>query len=93
MGKAPEAAEARFLSDNDRTMLHDLELADHSEQRYGPVYIPHTFVLDGGGIIHKIYMGWWYVGRPTVEEIRMDMRAVISQRPDWEYNADWQAGF
>ena len=80
-----------FLGDNERKLLHQLELADESEHRYGPVYIPHTFVLDSERIIHKIYMGWWYVGRPTVEEIQMDMRAVISRRPDWEYHADWRA--
>lgn len=81
-----------FLSDNERKLLHELELADETEHRYGPVYIPYTFVLDSDRTIHKVYMGWWYVGRPTVEEIRMDMRAVISQRADWEYNTEWRGG-
>jgi hypothetical protein len=35
--------------------------------------------------IYKIYNGWWYVGRPTVEEIRMDFRALLSRRGDWWY--------
>jgi hypothetical protein len=26
--------------------------------------------------IYKIYNGWWYVGRPTVEELRMDLRPL-----------------
>ena len=37
-------------------------------------------------------MGLWYVGKPTVEELRMDLRALTSRRPDWEYRKDWQAG-
>lgn len=81
-----------FLSDKERRLLHELELADETEHRYGPVYIPYTFLLDSDRRIHKTYMGWWYVGRPTVEEIRMEMRAVISQRPDWEYNTEWRGG-
>ncbi len=81
-----------FLSDPQRTLLHELELADESEHRYGPVYIPYTFILDGQRRIHSVYMGWWFVGRPTAEEIRRDMRAVFSQRDDWEYRKEWTAG-
>jgi hypothetical protein len=81
-----------FLSDPERTLLHRLELADESEHRYGPVFIPMTFVLDGERAIHRIYNGWWYVGRPTAEDLRQDMRAIFSRREDWEYTPDWKAG-
>ena len=30
--------------------------------------------------------GWWFVGRPTVEELRMDYRALMSRRPEWWYD-------
>jgi hypothetical protein len=30
--------------------------------------------------------------RPSVDELRIDLRAIMSQRPDWEYSKDWQAG-
>jgi hypothetical protein len=33
----------------------------------------------------EIYNGWWYLGRPTPEEIRMDLRELMSRRPDWVY--------
>jgi len=42
-------------------------------------------ILDRDRTIYKIYNGWWYVGRPTVEEIRMDLRALLSRRNDWVY--------
>ncbi len=38
------------------------------------------------GKSYKIYNGWWFVGRPTSEEIRMDLRALMSRRPDWVYS-------
>ena len=53
---------------------------------------PTTFVLDGERTIHSVYNGWWFVGRPTGEELRQDMRAIFSQRDDWEFNPDWTAG-
>jgi hypothetical protein len=53
-------------------------------------------VLEPGLVIYKIYMGYWFFGRPTAEELRQDLRAVIKKcRPDWditapERNAAWQ---
>ncbi len=81
-----------FFSDKERKLLHELELADESEHRFGPVFIPTTFVLAGDRTIHSVYNGWWFVGRPTVEEIRQDMRALFSQREDWDFNREWSAG-
>ncbi len=75
-----------FLLDTDRTLLHELEMTDTTDPAHGEVYIPYTFILDSDRTIHKIYNGWWYLGRPTVEEIRMDLRAVMSRRPDWIYH-------
>ena len=75
-----------FLLDTDRRLLHELEMTDTTDPAHGEVYIPYTFILNGDRTIHKIYNGWWYLGRPTVEEIRMDLRAVMSQRADWVYH-------
>lgn len=74
-----------FLSDHDRRLLHDLEMVDTSDPVHGEVYIPYTFILDRDRTIYKVYNGWWYVGRPTVEEIRQDLRALMSRRHDWVY--------
>ena len=75
-----------FLMDTDRKLLHELEMVDRTDSVHGEVYIPYTFILDRNRTIYKIYNGWWYVGRPTVEEIRMDLRALLSTRPDWVYS-------
>lgn len=75
-----------FLSDPDRRLLHELEMVDKTDPIHGEIYIPYTFVLDRDRTIYKIYNGWWYLGRPTVEELRMDLRALLSQRHDWVYS-------
>lgn len=74
-----------FLMDPDRKLLHELEMVDSTDPVHGEIYIPYTFILDRDRTIYKIYNGWWYVGRPTVEEIRMDLRALMSRRHDWVY--------
>src|SRR6516162_11247207 len=30
-------------------------------------------------LIHKVYDGGWFVGRPTLEELRQDLRRMISE--------------
>jgi hypothetical protein len=60
--------------------------------------IPHVIVLEFGLVIHKIYNGYWFFGRPTSEDLRQNLRAVSKKcRPDWdittlELKAAWQQG-
>jgi peroxiredoxin len=75
-----------FLSDHDRKLIEELEIVDTTDAHHPRVAIPYAFVLDGNREIYKIYNGWWYLGRPTVEELRMDLRALMSRRADWWYD-------
>jgi len=73
-----------FLSDAGRKIQKDLDIAEYTDPIHDPM-IPHTIVLEPGLVIHKIYMGYWYFGRPTLEELRHDLRAVVQKcRPDWD---------
>lgn len=45
--------------------------------------IPHPLVLKPGLVIHSIYNGYWFWGRPTVVDLWHDLRAVTREiRPD-----------
>ena len=86
-----------FLSDAGRMVQKDLDIAEYTDPQHNPM-IPHTIVLEPGLVIFKIYMGYWFFGRPTVEELRLDLRAVSKKcRPDWdisspELKAAWARG-
>ncbi|HMF44771.1 MAG TPA: redoxin domain-containing protein [Polyangia bacterium] len=86
-----------FLSDPDRIIQKDLDIAEYTDPEHDPM-IPHTIVLEPGLIVFKVYMGYWFFGRPTVEELRLDLRAVLRKcRPDWDLSdpglkIDWQRG-
>ena len=86
-----------FLSDPRRTVQKDLDIAEYTDPDHDPM-IPHTIVLEPGLVIHKIYMGYWFFGRPTMEELRQDLRAVLEKcRSDWditksEMKTAWQQG-
>jgi peroxiredoxin len=86
-----------FLSDARRVVQKDLDIAEYTDPAHNPM-IPHTIVLEPGLVIYKIYMGYWFFGRPTTEELRQDLRAVLRKcRTDWdimtpELKAAWEQG-
>ena len=43
--------------------------------------IPHTLVLKPGLVVHSIYNGYWFWGRPSVDDLWRDLRAVIQRDP------------
>jgi peroxiredoxin len=86
-----------FLSDAGRIVQKDLDIAEYTDAAHNPM-IPHVIVLEPGLVVYKIYNGYWFFGRPTVEELRQDLRAVLMKcRPDWdittpELKVAWQQG-
>ncbi|HEX4447690.1 MAG TPA: redoxin domain-containing protein [Polyangiaceae bacterium] len=73
-----------FLSDPGRKIQKDLDIAEYTDPTHNPM-VPHTVVLEPGLVVHKIYMGYWFFGRPTVEELRRDLRDVSQKcRSDWD---------
>jgi len=86
-----------FLSDARRVVQKDLDIAEYTDPAHDPM-IPHVIVLEPGRVIYRIYNGYWFFGRPTVEELRLDLRAVSRKcRPDWdittpELKSLWQQG-
>ena len=82
--RAGVGARWTFLSDAGRKVQRDLDIAEYTDPQHNPM-IPHTLVLEPGLRIYKLYNGYWFFGRPTVEELRHDLRAVLQRcRPDWD---------
>jgi cold shock CspA family protein/alkyl hydroperoxide reductase subunit AhpC len=76
-----------FLSDEKREAIDLLGIRDEVEGEYPGCAVPTTFVLASDLTIHKIYDGWFFVGRPTLEELRMDLRELMSRRKNYKYAA------
>ena len=82
----------------------DYALPDHtstvrtlSELQGRDPMIPHTLVLKPGLVIHSIYNGYWFWGRPSFYDLWRDLRAATAEiRPDWDLStpglrAAWEA--
>lgn len=85
--RAGLGAQWPFLSDEKREIIKQINILDETEGEYAYRAQPYTFVLRPNLIIHKIYNGWFFVGRPTLEELRLDLRAIMETRCDYRYEA------
>src|SRR5262249_6370681 len=85
--RASVGAQWPFLSDPKRIVQKDLDIQEYTDPDNNPM-IPHTIVLKPGLVIHRIYNGYWFWGRPSVADLWRDLRAVsIEIRPDWDLSA------
>jgi len=78
--RAGLGAEFPFLSDQDRAVVRQLDMVETSKSR-GETAIPYAFSLMPDLTVHKLYCGYWYVGRPTLDELRQLILDGIWNKP------------
>jgi len=82
--RASVGAQWPFLEDPERKVQKDLDIAEYTDPDNNPM-IPHTLVLKPGLVVHRIYNGYWFWGRPSVVDLWHDLRDVFREvRPDWD---------
>jgi peroxiredoxin len=90
-------AQWTFLSDPGRIVQKDLDIQEYTDPENDPM-IPHTLVLKPGLVVHRIYNGYWFWGRPSIADLWHDLREVFRDtRRDWDLSAPglreaWDAG-
>ena len=73
-----------FLSDPDRAAQRQLGLRETTDTLHDP-YAPTVVTLFPNLTVHRAYDGYWFWGRPTLEELRRDLREISrAVRRDWE---------
>ena len=86
-----------FLCDPSRQVQRDLDIAEYTDPEHNPM-IPYTLILEPGLVVYKVYNGYWYWGRPSIEELRADLRQITRKlMPDWDISdpklrAAWSRG-
>ena len=76
-----------FLADEKREIIRAINILDETEGEYADPAQPYTFVLRPDLRIHKIYNGWYYIGRPTLDELRLDLRMIMELSLSYAYDA------
>lgn len=87
--KAGLGAQFPFLSDEHLELTNALGIRETTDKIHGPLPVPMTFALDRDLTIQRIFNGWYFVGRPTPEELRQTARSLIGARvPDLDFRGD-----
>jgi peroxiredoxin len=95
--RASVGAPWTFLSDAGRKVQKDLDIQEYTDPYHDPM-IPHTLVLKPGLVIHSVYNGYWFWGRPSIDDLWRDLRQATREiRPDWDLGAPglreaWESG-
>ena len=95
--RASVGAQWTFLSDAGRKVQKDLDIQEYTDPYHDPM-IPHTLVLKPGRVIHSVYNGYWFWGRPSIDDLWRDLRQATREiRPDWDLGAPglreaWESG-
>jgi hypothetical protein len=61
-----------------RIVQKDLDIQEYTDPENDPM-IPHTLVLKPGLAIHSVYNGYWFWGRPSVNDLWRDLREVTRE--------------
>ncbi len=87
--KAGLGAGFRFLSDEGLRLTDELGIRETTDKIHGPLPVPFTFALLPDLTIHRIFNGWYFVGRPTPEELRQTIRELMERSvKDLDFRGD-----
>jgi peroxiredoxin len=95
--RASVGAHWTLISVAGRKLQKDLDIQEYTDPLHDPI-VPHTVVLKPGLLIHSLYNGYWFWGRPSIDELWRDLREATREiRPDWDLSASglreaWDAG-
>jgi peroxiredoxin len=85
-----------FLADVDLQVQRSLEIEEYTDTQHNST-VPHTVVLAPGLLIDKVYVGYWFWGRPSPYQLWTDLQDLLGRiKPDFdptrpELRAEWEA--
>jgi peroxiredoxin len=73
-----------YLSDGDLEVQRSLEIEEYTDTHHAAT-VPHARVLAPGLVIEKVYVGYWYWGRPSPYQLWEDLQGVFQRiKPDFD---------
>jgi peroxiredoxin len=74
-----------FLADTDLEVQRTLDINEYTDPHHDHAGVPHTVLLSPGLKIEKVYVGDWFWGRPSPEDLWADLRDVMARtKPDFD---------
>lgn len=74
--KSATGAHWTFLADEELEVRTALEIDEYPDTHHDNAVVPHTVILSPGLKIEKVYVGYWFWGRPSPEQLWLDLQEV-----------------
>ena len=82
--KISTGARWTYLADADLSLQTALDIREYTDPHHAAT-VPHTLILSPGLVIEKIYVGYWFWGRPSPYQLWADLGALLAQiKPDFD---------
>ena len=82
--RASTGAYWTYLSDADLAVQRALEIDEYTDPHHAAT-VPHTLVLAPGLVVDKVYVGYWFWGRPSPEQLWADLADLHRRiKPDFD---------
>jgi peroxiredoxin len=73
-----------FLADADLELQTMLDIREYTDGHHAAT-VPHTLVLAPGLVIDKVYVGYWFWGRPSSNQLWEDLQDLHRRiKPDFD---------
>ena len=95
--KISTGANWTFLADTDLHVQQHFDIHEYTDVHHDHATVPHTLILSPGLTIEKVYVGYWFWGRPTIHQLWADLQEVHMRiKADYdpttaEARAAWEA--
>jgi peroxiredoxin len=86
-----------FLADVDLEVQRHFDVNEYTDTHHDYAMVPHTLVVAPGLVVEKVYVGYWFWGRPSAYDLWADLRDLNRRiRADFDptepaARAEWEA--
>jgi peroxiredoxin len=82
--KISTGAHWTFLADEKLELQTALDIREYTDPHHA-ANVPHTIVLSPGLRIEKVYVGYWFWGRPSPYQLWQDLGELLARtKPDFD---------
>jgi len=74
--KISTGASWTFLADAELAVQRHFDIHEYTDTHHAHATVPHTLILSPGLRIEKVYVGYWFWGRPTIHQLWADLQEL-----------------
>lgn len=71
-----------FLQDADLQLQRHFDINEYTDVHHDYATVPHTLILSPGLKVERVYVGYWFWGRPTAHQLWADLGELFARIKD-----------